>query len=81
MGLEVLERLRFLASLPLAGTEQTEGRSIRVANNRIISHPFKTSLHSRIQRKVPEPPGGGLALLRAQHVHLGFLRQLSMHLK
>ena len=31
--------------------------------------------------KVPEPPGGGLALLRAQHVHLGLLRQLPVHLK
>ena len=41
MGLEVLERLRFLASLPLAGTVQTEGRAIRVANICIIYHPFK----------------------------------------
>ena len=40
MGLEVLERLRFLASLPLAGTAQTEGGGIRVANNGIIPHPF-----------------------------------------
>ena len=40
MGLEVLERLRFLASVPLAGTAQTEGGGIRVANNRIIPHPF-----------------------------------------
>ena len=29
MGLEVLERLRFLASLPLAGTAQTEGGGMR----------------------------------------------------
>merc|ERR1712117_401042 len=31
--------------------------------------------------QMPEPAGGRLALLRAQHVHLGLLRQLSMHLK
>ena len=37
----MLERLRFLASLPLAGTAQTEGGGIRVANNGIISHPFR----------------------------------------
>ena len=30
-GLELIERLRFLASLPLAGTEQEEGGGIRVA--------------------------------------------------
>ena len=40
MGFEVLERLRFLASLPLANTVQTEGGGIRVANNGIIPHPF-----------------------------------------
>ena len=40
MRLEVLERLRFLASLPLAGTAQREGGGIRIANNRIIPHPF-----------------------------------------
>ena len=40
MGLEVLERLRFLVSLPLAGTAQTEGGGIRVANHHFISHPF-----------------------------------------
>ena len=31
-GLEVMERLSFLASLPLAGTTQTKGGGIRVAN-------------------------------------------------
>ena len=41
MGLEVLKSLRFLASLPLANTAQMEGRAIRVANNHIISHPFR----------------------------------------
>ena len=41
MGVEALERLRFLASLPLAGTAQREGGGIRVANNRVIPHPFR----------------------------------------
>ena len=31
MGLEVMERLRFLASLPLAGTAQTEGGGTSIA--------------------------------------------------
>ena len=42
MGFVLIERLRFLASLRLADTAQTEGGGIRVANNRIISHPFTT---------------------------------------
>ena len=37
MWIEVLERLCFLASLPLAATAQTEGGGIRVANDCIIS--------------------------------------------
>ena len=41
MEFEVLKSLRFLASLPLANTAQMEGRAIRVANNGIISHPFR----------------------------------------
>ena len=35
MGLEPMERLRFLASLPLAGTAQTEGRGTT-----IMSYPI-----------------------------------------
>ena len=51
MELEVLERLRFLASLPLAGTAQTERGGIRVANNRIISHPFTLPNQNLLYRK------------------------------
>ena len=40
MGFKMLERLRFLASLPLGGTAQRERGGIRVANNRIIPHSF-----------------------------------------
>ena len=36
MGFDLIERLRVLASLRLAGTAQTEGGGIRVANNHII---------------------------------------------
>ena len=36
MGLEVLERLRFLVSLPLAGTAQKGRGGIRVANKHFI---------------------------------------------
>ena len=39
MGLEALEGLRFLASLPLAGTGQREGGGFSCINKRIISYP------------------------------------------
>ena len=39
MGCEALEGLRFLASLPLAGTRQREGGGFSCINKRIISHP------------------------------------------
>ena len=39
MGREVMEGLRFLASLPLAGTGQREGGGFSCTNKRIISHP------------------------------------------
>ena len=39
MGLEVMEGLRFLASLPLAWTRQREGGGFSCINKRIISHP------------------------------------------
>ena len=38
MGFDLIERLRFLASLCLAGTAQTEGGGNRVANNHFIPH-------------------------------------------
>ena len=44
MGLEVLERLRFLISLPLAGTALTEGGGIRVANKHFIPYPVNATL-------------------------------------
>ena len=55
MGIEVLERLRFLASLPLAGTAQTEGGGIRVANNVNIPHPF--IVYAKIVAKQTGPNG------------------------
>ena len=39
MGREALEGLRFLASLPLAGTRQREGGGFSCINKRIISYP------------------------------------------
>ena len=39
MGQEMMEGLRFLASLPLAGTGQREGGGFSCINKRIISHP------------------------------------------
>ena len=39
MGREVMEGLRFLASLLLAGTGQREGGGFSCINKRIISHP------------------------------------------
>ena len=39
MGREALEGLRFLASLPLAGTGQREGGGFSCINKQIISHP------------------------------------------
>ena len=42
MGREVVEGLRFLASLPLAGTGQREGGGFSCINKRIISHPVKS---------------------------------------
>ena len=38
-GLEVIERLLFLASLPLAANGQREGGGFSCINKRIISHP------------------------------------------
>ena len=46
MGREALEGLRFLASLPLAGTGQREGGGFSCINKRINSHPV-TDLPSR----------------------------------
>ena len=40
-GLEVIERLRFLASLPLAGTRQREGDGVRVAIPHFKSQPVE----------------------------------------
>ena len=39
MGREVMEGLRFLTSLPLAGNGQREGGRFGSINKRIISHP------------------------------------------
>ena len=36
----MLERLHFLGFLPLAGTVQTEGVRIRLANKHFILHPI-----------------------------------------
>ena len=44
MGLEVLKRLHFLVSLPLAGTALTEGGGIRVANKHLIPYPVNGTL-------------------------------------
>ena len=43
MGREALEGLRFLASLPFAGTGQREGGGFSCINKRIISHPVKVN--------------------------------------
>ena len=49
MGLEVMERLHFLASLPLSGTWQGEGGRFSCINKRIISHHVRKALaHSTI---------------------------------
>ena len=40
MGFDLIERLRFLASLCLAGTAQTQGGGVRVANNHFIPNLF-----------------------------------------
>ena len=40
MGFDLVERLRFSASLCLAGTAQMEGGGVRVANNHFIPNLF-----------------------------------------
>ena len=44
MGREALKGLRFIASLPLAGTGQREGGGFSCINKRIISHPITISI-------------------------------------
>ena len=45
MGREVMEGLRYLTSLPLAGTGQREGGGFSSINKRIISHHVSVYLN------------------------------------
>ena len=48
LGREVMEGLRFLASLPLAGTGQREGGRFSCINKRISSHPITLHRKERV---------------------------------
>ena len=53
MGREVMEGLRFLASLPLAGTGQRERGGFSCINKQIISQPVTKGLTQEMERFCP----------------------------